>query len=230
MTSDRKAAVMAGLMFLIADITGMLSAVLAGPVMGAPNYIAQVSANTTPLTMAGLLEFMMGAACAGIAISMYPVLKRRYEGLSLGAVGFGVLEGALFMVASVCLLSTVTVGRELASIGIMDVPYLQALGAAIKAMHSSAYDLAGIPFGIGALMYYYIFYRTRLVPRWLAWWGLISVMLCLVESFTAMFRLIGPTFQYILIAPLGVEEIVLAVWLITKGFHSSEIRPETIRG
>jgi hypothetical protein len=230
MTSDRKAAVVAGLMFIAADITGVLSAILSGPVLGAPDYLAQTAAHPNQVILAALLEFMMGAACAGIAISMYPVLRKSNKGLSIGAVGFGIIEGALFMVASIGLQLPVILGQEFAKIGTADSSHFQTLSVLLRAAHSSAYELAGIAFAVGALMYYFIFYQARLVPRWLSIWGLISVMLSLVGSFSAMFHLVGPTFQYILIAPLGVEEIVLALWLIARGFRSSEVRPETIRG
>ena len=74
-------------------------------------------------------------------------------------------------------------------------------------------------------MYYYIFFQTKLVPRWLSGWGLIGIILIIVTSMLVMFRVIGPmsTTQIVLAVPIAVQEMVLAVWLIVKGFNSSAI-------
>ncbi len=76
---------------------------------------------------------------------------------------------------------------------------------------------------LGALMYYYIFYQTKLVPRWLSGWGLVGITLLIATIMLVMFRIITPlsTFQIILALPMAVQETVLAVWLIVKGFNSS---------
>jgi hypothetical protein len=87
-------------------------------------------------------------------------------------------------------------------------------------------NVAGLlAFGLGALMYYYIFFQTKLVPRWLSGWGLIGIILIIVTSMLVMFRVIGPmsTTQVVLAVPIAVQEMVLAVWLIVKGFNSSAI-------
>jgi len=87
-------------------------------------------------------------------------------------------------------------------------------------------NVAGLlAFGLGALMYYYIFYQTRLVPRWLSGWGLIGIILIIVISMLVMFRVIAPmsTTQIVLAVPIGLQEMVLAVWLIVKGFNPSAI-------
>jgi hypothetical protein len=82
-----------------------------------------------------------------------------------------------------------------------------------------------LAFCLGALMYYYIFYQTKLIPRWLSGWGLVGAALCMVAGLLVMFRVIGPmsTSQVVLAIPIAVQEMVLAVWLIVKGFSSSAI-------
>ena len=81
--------------------------------------------------------------------------------------------------------------------------------------------LGFLPFAVGALMYYYLLYRSRLVPRWLSGWGLIGAGLCVVATvyagFTQDFGL--TTVNTVLNIPIGLQEMVLAVWLIAKGFN-----------
>jgi hypothetical protein len=75
-------------------------------------------------------------------------------------------------------------------------------------------------FILGALMFYYLLYRSRLVPRWLSGWGLIATLPYLAAGFLVTFGLFGhmSTLDAVLRIPLGLQEMVLAVWLIVKGF------------
>jgi 4-amino-4-deoxy-L-arabinose transferase-like glycosyltransferase len=74
-------------------------------------------------------------------------------------------------------------------------------------------------------MYYYIFYRSKLIPRWLSGWGLIAIIMNLASALLVLFGLIDhfSTTQVILSVPIGLQEMVLAVWLIAKGFNPSAI-------
>ncbi len=83
-------------------------------------------------------------------------------------------------------------------------------------------QLTAIPFALGALMFYVLLYRSRLVPRWLSTWGLVGAALYIVPPFGSMF---GLSFG-VLMAPLAVQEMVLAVWLIAKGFSPAALAAE----
>ena len=88
--------------------------------------------------------------------------------------------------------------------------------------------IAVLAFGLGALMYYWVFYQSRLVPRWLSAWGLVAIASLMVSALF-MFRLIEPmsTTQVVLALPIFLQEMVLAVWLIAKGFNRAAIAPES---
>lgn len=75
--------------------------------------------------------------------------------------------------------------------------------------------------GIGDLMLYYILYRSKLIPRWLSGWGFIGIALAMSASLLLMFRfvvVITPTY-IILTLPWALQQMVLAVWLIFRGFN-----------
>jgi uncharacterized membrane protein YhhN len=94
----------------------------------------------------------------------------------------------------------------------------------LRALHDEA-SLAGIlAFYVGALLYYSIFFRSRLIPRWLSGWGIIGVGLGLAAGFLVLFTVTSSmsALQVGLNVPIGVNEMVLAVWLIIRGFSSPE--------
>ena len=80
-------------------------------------------------------------------------------------------------------------------------------------------------FPLDVRLYYIIFYRTKLVPRWISVWGLVFGILGIVSCALVSIGLIAPfgTEQVVMIIPMLPQEIVLAVWLIVKGFNPSAI-------
>ena len=83
--------------------------------------------------------------------------------------------------------------------------------------------------GLGALMYYLVFYRSRLIPRWLSAWGIAGAGLLVVAGVLIIFDAIAPLSigQIVLAVPIGLQEMVLAVWLIVKGLRQVRARRRT---
>jgi len=81
-------------------------------------------------------------------------------------------------------------------------------------------------FCLGAAMYYYVLYRSRLIPRWLSAWGLagLALLFSMVLSIAFGESSSGPSGMQLLLAiPIGLQEMVLAVWLIVKGFSRTAL-------
>jgi hypothetical protein len=225
MDSYRNSAIAAGVLFIIADLVGFMSLPFIQP-MNDTNYLVSVSANANMVTTAALLLFIGGAAAIGIGISLYPVLKKFKEGLALGAVGFRIAEGMLDFVAVIGLLVLITLSQQFVNAGAPDSSYFQTLGVLVDGgYHWTSNIVKLMAFSIGAMIYYIIFYRTKLVPRWLSGWGIVAAIFTMVSALLTMYGLIAPfsTAQVILNLPILPQELVLAVWLIIKGFNSSAI-------
>ncbi len=165
----------------------------------------------------------------GIAIALYPVLRKHNEGLALGSVGFRLIEEALYIGIVVCLLLLVTLSQESATAGAVASSAYEVPAALLMAARDSLGEVAVLAFGLGALMYYWVFYQSRLVPRWLSAWGLVAIALVMVSGLLVMLGLTAPmsTTQIVLALPIFLQEMVLAVWLIAKGFNPSAIAPES---
>ena len=222
METYRKSAVAAGVLFIVATVADVISrAALLTPVLGLPDPLAAVAANETSVVLGAVLLFVGAAAAAGIAIAMYPVMRGHGEALALGSVGFRLIEGTFYLGIVVCLLILVAMGEQAASSG----PVAFAVPATVVLAAREALGQVGVlAFAVGATMYYWLFYRSRLVPRWLSAWGLVaiaSLMVSVVLVISGVAEPMSPP-QVLLAAPIGVQEMVLAGWLIAKGFRPAD--------
>jgi len=223
---SRKTAIIVGVLYIIGTVTGVLSLVFAGPILDDPDYLMKVSANENQIIIGALFVLTMGLALAMIPAVMFPVLKKHHEGLAVGYVVFrGALETVSYIAMAVSWLLLITLSQEYVKAGAPDVSYYQNLGALALRGHDSIRSILEIVFPLGALMFYYVLYQSKLIPRWISGWGLIAAILWLAVGLLGMFRLITPmsTIQVVLSLPIGLQEMVMAVWLIVKGFNLSPI-------
>jgi hypothetical protein len=219
--ADRKRAIGAGVLFILATGMGLLGDGILGDRLRDPDLLGAISADRSWLILAAFAKLLGAAASAGIAISLYPVLRRHAEGLALGSVCFRLIEGVFYLISSLCRLSLVPLAAEFTKAGSAFAGQARELGALTLAIGDWAgFGLAVIAFCIGASMYYYVFFKTRLVPRWLSLWGLFALAILLAMLILNMLEgTIKPSgIRLILAMPIFAQEIVLAVWLIAKGF------------
>ena len=228
MNSNRKTARIVGVLFITATIAGILSVVF-GPNLDAPDYLGNLSANENQVLIGALLEFTMAVLIAGIPIFMYPILKKYNEALALGYVVFRTIEVVIFTVGAISLLTLLTLSQEFVIAGAPDASYFQTLATLLLAVREWGGGMfSAIVFSLSALILNYILYRSKLIPRWLSGWGLIGAIMYLGSGFLPLIGY-GPssTFYLLMEAPLGLNEMVFAVWLIVKGFNSSAIGSES---
>jgi hypothetical protein len=218
--SFRKIAVITGVIFIIATVASLLAAELT-PVQTGTDYLTRFSAHTNQVAAGALLYLVSAFASAGIAIAMYPVMKRSNAGLALGSVVFRALEAVFYMVGVVSLLSLLTLGQQFTTAGAADRTSLQAIGDLLVSVHGHAALVAVFAFCLGASMYYYLFFQSRLIPRWLSGFGIVAIILMMAACVLALFSGNLITSYIPLAFPIFLQEMVLAVWLIVKGFNPS---------
>jgi hypothetical protein len=233
MKSYRGNAIAVGVLFIACSAASILSAVPLGSTLDDPDYLSKLSVSGNQVVLTALIEFVWAATGAGIAIGLYPILRKFNPALALGSVVGRVVENVFVLVGALSLLVLLTVSQQAA--GSAAPSSFQATADALLAVRDWVHGfVALVAFGIGVLMYYYVFYRSRLVPRWLSGWGLVGAALMLVATvysgFTQDFGF--TTVNTVLSIPIGLQEMVLAVWLIVKGFNPSAVRsiaPSTVR-
>ena len=215
MSADRKAAVWIGVLYIIGTVGMVLSLVVMGPFMTGPAYLAQVAAQPSQLAIGALLVLVAGFSLAMVPVVFWPIGKRYNETLAMGYVVFrGALEGVHYMLGALAWLLLIPLSTQ---------PDAAPLAGLVRTADHVIWEQVGvIPFALGALMFSVLLYRSRLVPRWLSTWGLVGATLYFVPPIGSMFGLsLG-----ILMVPTAVQEMVMAVWLIAKGFNSPALAAE----
>ncbi len=207
--SDRKTAVIAGLFFILATAMGVGVAVLLAPLLGAEAPLPAVQANAGLVRLATLMDIVMAGAVIAIAVVLYPVLARSHKALAAGYLMARTVEGLLLALGGMAWLGLLTASEAQAGLLMAQSTALFALGAEVT-------------FGVTALVLNTVLFQARLVPRWLSLWGLVGGGLILALGVIKVLGLPYGAVEAALTAPIALNEMVLAVWLIVKGFSKGE--------
>ena len=224
--TNRKTAIVVGVLYIIGTVAGILSVVFTGSTLNAPDFLVKISANENQIIIGALCVLTMGLALAMVPVMLFPILKKFHEVLALGYVVFrGALETVTYIALVITWLFLLTLSREYMAAGAPDASSFQTVGAVFLKGGDSISSITGIVFGLGALMLYYVFYQSKLVPAWISIWGFIAILLNLTTSFLILFHLQSPfsTMNSVMNFPIFLQEMVMAVWLIVKGFDPSAI-------
>ena len=231
MNTYRMNAVMTGVLYFLGTVFGVLSAVIGGEVLSSLNIgkplvgvdmLVLVAANSSRITGGAFLILMMGISLVAMTVFLYPVLRKDSEELAMGMVLFrGALEGTFYFITALGFLNLAALGNEYIAAG-ADLAALQSMGNVLYQFQVRLAPVGPIFFLIGAACLYVSFYRTRLIPRWLSIWGLIAVVFYMASTLLKFFHM-DTGYGFYLEMVMAPQEMVMAVWLIVKGFNPSAV-------
>ena len=164
----------------------------------------------------------MTASAVGIPIAMFPILKKHNESLALGYVGARMFEGLFDAANVISLLLLLSLSREFVGAGAPGASHFQTSGALLLAAIDWGSLLLDLAWLLSVPVFSYVLYKSKLIPRWLSIWGLVGGALWLATWPVRMFGLAPPMIE-IFALPIAAQEMVLAAWLIIKGFNTSAI-------
>jgi hypothetical protein len=225
--TNRKTAITVGVLFIIATVFLFIGEAFYDPILSSPDYLDIAYPNRILVIIGILLEFSCVIAIPLIPVFLFPILREHFEALALGYVVFRLLEAVLFVMVEINKLSLISVSQGYLNKGGMDASYFQNVGSSIQSWNDWSFSFYVVVFTLGALMFYSVLYKSKLVPRFISAWGFIAaallltgIVLIMVEAFTGIS---GLGLELVFALPIAVNEMVLAVWLIVKGFNSSTI-------
>lgn len=219
MNSDRRRAVVLGVLLVAGIAFGILSSV---PALEYPDYLAKLSTIRTQVLVAVSFQAAMAAVYVCIAVLFYPVVKRYSTVLALGYFGFRIIGATFLFVGIGSLLLLLQFSQSLVSAGLLDSPQLQIAGELLR-RGRDIMNHGGmvLPWVLGGLILCWCMFKMRLVPRWLSVWGIIGAVVTVTATLMYMLGFIEmatPTYMA-MNAPSALFELSLAVFLIVKGFN-----------
>ena len=219
--NPQKIARVTGVLFVITFIASIPPVLfLYGPLLDDPRYILGGGAADNGASVGALLELILIIANIGTAVVLWPIVRRQSDTLALGYVASRVVESTIIVVGLMSLLSVVTLREDFAGAG-ANAGSLTVAGKSLVDLHDWTFLLGpGFCVGVNGLLLGYLFYRSGLVPRWIAMFGLIGGPLIFASSIAVLFGAYeqdGAHFFFSI--PEIVFEASITVYTIWKGFR-----------
>ena len=159
-----------------------------------------------------LLQMITAVVIIMLGVAMYRAAGHINKTMAIVALSLYILEAALLALAQVFAFGLVEVSDLFTTS--LDVNLL-AIGKILFASKEFAGKIAMIPFGIGAVLFYYLLMKAKTIPKWLALWGVLTVPLILVGVTLMAFGINVPIFILVPYVPFefftGIYIIVISV-------------------
>lgn len=203
MSTDRRLALAAGLLYLLTFATSIPALALKTPFLTGEAGMADVG-----VRVAIVLEIVLALACVGTAVTLYPIVRRSSEPLALGFVASRVVEAGLVLLGVVALLALLEVGSTPALVALHDQAFLVGPGL-LPAVNAALLGTALL--------------RARLVPRVIPIVGLVGAPLLLISALGTIAGVLDQVSPVagLLALPIAVWEFAIGVWLVVRGTRAT---------
>ncbi|SDE67834.1 protein of unknown function [Paenibacillus sp. UNCCL117] len=220
--STKTASRLTGVLFIMAAIAAIVGVILYKPLLNDSEYLIQGAAHANQVVLGAIMELILVVSAVGTATVMFPLLKKYHRTIAIWHVCFRFMEAVVITIGIISVLSLLTLSQNYAAAGAPDIASYQVSGILLKATHDWTFMLGPNFFlGINTMMYSYIFFKFKLVPRFIPVLGMTGSVLILLAALLEMFGVIDQVSMWggILALPIFANEMILAVWLIARGFN-----------
>jgi hypothetical protein len=218
-----------GVLFALTIVTSIAGLLLYDPVLNDADYILGDGADTR-VQLGALCEIFLAITNIGTAVVIWPIVRRQSETLALSYVASRVVESTIIVVGLISLLSVVTLREDFAGSG-ADAGSLSVTGESLVAIHDMTFLLGpSFAVGVNGILLGYLFYRSGLVPRQLAIFGVIGGPLIFASSIAILFGAYEQTggVGFLFALPEIVFEVGITIYTIWKGFRPSPILDDAL--
>jgi hypothetical protein len=223
MNTFRTTAKVVGVVYIAGFVVGIGGNILIQSNTSSPNHLSTVFANSMTVAIGAILWLLAVAGDTAHGVLMFPVLKQHSERMAIGYLAARIVDAVFIAVMVLLLLVQIPLGSEYLKAAATDASYLQALSTVSVQASQYAYAIGMSALGLAGLMLCYTLYRAKLVPRFVAIWGLVGYAIIL---FGMLSDVMGSGLGLVSSLPGGLWEVFMGVWLIAKGFSSSAFVPK----
>jgi Domain of unknown function (DUF4386) len=211
-TSLRKTALAAGVLYLLTFVGSIVAGLALGPAQNDPSQ-SLATIPDTQVRIAAVFELLNAITCFGTAVAVFSIVRREHEGLAIGFVATRLFEAATIVVGIIALLTIVTLRQNGDS--------LAAVEPALVAVRFWSVVIGPGMAAFNALMFGTLLYRSGLVPRTIPALGIVGAPIYISWTVGTMLGVTGPgtVWQAIGVAPFFFWELAVGLWMTFKGFN-----------
>ena len=209
----------AGAVIIIQIITGFLiNQVLVGPFTFAKDYLTAVAGHSNELTAGMLLGLLSGALSIAMAARVLPIFKQYNAVLAFAFLAFSILDFTNIAADNTSIQSLLAAGKQYVQSGVSPAgSYSTAAGTVAYEARLWTHLMTILIPAITALVFFYVLFMYRLVPRFIAVWGFTAAILMAIAIVLMIY---GKVESILLLAPFGLNQLFLSIWLMVKGFKT----------
>ena len=222
MNSDKRTIRLLGAAFLIVFVASMLSGALLTSAIGSgdiSDYLVNISDNLTLMRISILVELVTSIGIVALAALLYIVFNKQHKIIASVALGWWLAEAITLAVSKIGAFALIPLSQEYVDAGAPGSSYFQTLGDFLYyGVDRQGWAIHMLFFCLGGILWYYLFYRTRVVPRVLSAWGLAGVSLVTINVLLVLYDR-DLELVMIMLAPYLVFEALIGPWLMVKGIR-----------
>jgi hypothetical protein len=206
-----------GIAFLFQAVASLLSETVSDSLIdldGISNSMINISNNTVTMQAGIVGRLVTAIGILLLTVLLYTTLKSQNKVVARWAFGLILTEVATFAVIVMSAFSLLFISQEFATTGVSDPSYFVTFGS----LSYNAMEYASIMnilfFSLGAFLFYYLFLKSKYIPKVFSVWGMVSTFLALIGILFALFGYGLNTIMYLIaFLPILPLELAIGVWL-----------------
>jgi hypothetical protein len=230
---NKNTAKLLGIAYLIQFIASFLSTPLFDAALGSGTISEKLTnlSNNILLLHASIVVQLI--TCLGItmmSVLLYVVLEKENKPMALLALSFWLMNVVFLAISSIGAYVLIPLNIEYVLAGSPDPSYFLTLGVLFLGFKEFTFTLHMLFFSMGGILWYYLFYKSKKIPKYLALWGLIFIALMPIDLTLALFGFgidsMWRMITFLPYIPYIPFEGVIGVWFIVKGLNDTDSNVE----
>ncbi len=220
--NQKKTTRILGIAFVLQFITSFSNGVFIKPLWFVPDNMEQtlikIAENSGIFRLAIFLDVLTGLGVIFLGAVLFITLKSINKYLSTTAFAFYIFEGTLLAASKLDSYRLLLLSQDFI-LNLGNSELVKMASYSYRSMDFVGNTLHMLVFCIGAIVFYYLLIKSAKIPKWISYWGLISLIPLLIGTITQIFSFSIPLFLYIPYVPF---ELFIGIWIIVKGLTESE--------
>lgn len=220
MNSDNYTPRLLGAAFLFVFVASITAAVLSVITLlsgSITESFVNISNNLLQMRLSILVELLTSVGIVVLAVLLYVVLHNQNKIIAMVALGWYLAEAITLAVSKLGAFALIPLSLEYVKAGAPDAAYFQTLGTLFFGVDRWGYGIHMLFFGLGGILWYSLFYRSKYIPRVLSVWGIVAVSLTTIGTISGWF--IEGRVSIFFFLPNMVFELTIGLWLMIKGIR-----------